>query len=425
MDNKNEEKKPQIDNGGYYNRQKSNNNDDKRPNVVKKSNPPLRNSDRRSKFDSKSNSDQRQNRSQKDNSTQKPNSDQRQKPVKKFNHEQRFKVNQVSNQDTKKKYDKKGINKKYNNVLFSIVIPLYNEEDSLPELSLQLNSELKNIPNLNNNYEIIFVDDGSTDNSFDVLKKIKQRNPNVKAIRFRRNYGKSAALSVGFEMARGMVVGTMDADLQDDPGEFKAMINKLNKGFDVVSGWKKKRYDPITKTMPSRLFNIVTSFVSGIKLHDFNCGIKVYRKDVVKSLQVYGEMHRYLPALANWDGFKVTELPVKHHPRRYGKSKFGFSRLIKGYLDLLTFVFTTRYLKRPLHFFGTIGSVVALSGFALDLYLSIEWFFGKTYLTNRPSVLLGLALIFVGVQFISIGLIGELIAKNFLDKKNYHIKERI
>ena len=217
----------------------------------------------------------------------------------------------------------------------------------------------------------------------------------------------------------------MDADLQDDPAEFKSMINKLNQGYDMVSGWKKKRYDPITKTIPSRLFNFVTSIVSGVKLHDFNCGIKVYKRDVVKSLQVYGEMHRYLPALAHWDGFKVAEVPVKHHPRRYGKSKFGFSRLVKGYLDLLTFVFTTRYLKRPLHFFGTIGSVFALSGFALDIYLSIEWFLGKTYLTNRPSVLLGLALIFVGVQLISLGLIGELIAKNSLNKKNYHIKERL
>lgn len=370
MDNNNEDKRNRMNNGGYYNKQKSN----------------------------KQNEQQR-------------GKHQEQKPKQ----EQKY--------QSKPKDMNKGQKKK--ETLFSIIIPLYNEEDSLPELSLQLESELKKLQNLNNNYEIIFVDDGSTDNSFNVIKKIKQRNRNIKAVRFRRNYGKSAALSVGFDLARGKVIATMDADLQDDPAEFKSMINKLNQGYDMVSGWKKKRYDPITKTVPSRLFNFVTSLVSGVKLHDFNCGIKVYKREVVKSLQVYGEMHRYLPALAHWDGFKVTEVPVKHHPRRYGKSKFGFSRLIKGYLDLLTFVFTTRYLKRPLHFFGTIGSIFALSGFALDLYLSIEWFMGKTYLTNRPSVLLGLALIFVGVQLISIGLIGELIAKNSLNKKNYHIKERI
>jgi len=295
----------------------------------------------------------------------------------------------------------------------------------LPELTLMLESEIKNISLAKNNYEIIFVDDGSTDKSFDVIKSLRARNNRIKAVRFRRNYGKSAALSVGFEKARGQFVATLDADLQDDPAEIAQMIDKLNEGYDLVSGWKKKRHDPFTKIIPSKFFNLVTSCVSGIKLHDFNCGLKVYRNEVVKYLQVYGEMHRYLPALAKWGGFRVTETPVTHHPRRYGKSKFGLSRLIKGYLDLLTVWFTNRYLKRPLHFFGSIGSLFVLSGFGIDLYLTIQWFIGETYLTNRPLAIFGVALIIVGVQLISMGLLGEMIAKNSLEKQNYNIKERI
>ncbi len=311
------------------------------------------------------------------------------------------------------------------NIFLSVVIPLYNEEDSLPELILQIESEVKNIPQARNSYEVIFIDDGSKDKSFEVLRTIRKRNQNVRAVRFRRNYGKSAALAVGFEKARGQFVATMDADLQDDPAEFGKMFEKINEGYDLVSGWKKKRHDPITKVIPSRFFNFVTSCVSGLKLHDFNCGIKLYRKDVVKYLQVYGEMHRYLPALAKWGGFKVTEVPVQHHPRRYGKSKFGYSRFIKGFLDLLTVWFTNRYLKRPLHFFGTLGTVIGLTGFGIDLYLSIEWFLGNTYLTNRPLALFGVALIIVGVQLISMGLLGEMVAKNTLEQQNYNIQERI
>jgi glycosyltransferase involved in cell wall biosynthesis len=312
-----------------------------------------------------------------------------------------------------------------NNLYLSVVIPLFNEEDSLPELILLLEDEIKQIPQARNSYEILLIDDGSTDNSFEVIKSLKQRNHFIRAYRFRRNYGKSAALAVGFEKAKGRFVATMDADLQDDPAEFKQMLSKLNEGYDLVSGWKKKRHDPITKTIPSKFFNFVTSKVSGLKLHDFNCGLKMYRQDVVKYLQVYGEMHRYLPALAKWGGFKVTEVPVNHHPRRYGKSKFGFSRFIKGFLDLLTVWFTNRYLKRPLHFFGTLGTILALIGFGLDLFLTIEWFLGKTYLTNRPLALFGVALIIVGVQLISMGLLGEMVAKNSLEKQNYNIKERI
>ena len=310
-------------------------------------------------------------------------------------------------------------------IVLSVVVPLLNEEESLPELALQLETEIKKIPNIGDRYEVIFVDDGSTDDSFEVIKSIRRRNPRFRAIRFRRNYGKSAALSVGFASARGLLVATMDADLQDDPSELGSMIAKIKEGYDLVSGWKKKRYDPITKTIPSKFFNFVTSIASGVKLHDFNCGIKVYRSEVVKSLHIYGEMHRYIPALASRLGFKVGEVPVQHHRRRYGTTKFGASRFIKGFLDLLTFIFTTRYLKRPLHFFGTLGSLLALSGIGLDIYLTVEWIMGKTYLSNRPLALFGVALIIVGVQLVSMGLLGEMLAKNSLQNEFYSIKERL
>jgi glycosyltransferase involved in cell wall biosynthesis len=274
-------------------------------------------------------------------------------------------------------------------------------------------------------YEIVFIDDGSTDNSFEIIKQLKQRNTRIRAFKFRRNYGKSAALSLGFAQARGEMIVTLDADLQDDPSEIKKLLDKIKEGYDLVTGWKKKRYDPITKVIPSRFFNWVTSKVSGIRLHDFNCGIKAYKREVAKSLQLYGEIYRYIPALANWDGYKVTEIPVKHHPRKFGKSKFGSTRFIKGYLDLITVLFTTRYLKRPMHFFGTIGTIFASSGFIIDLYLLIEWFMGLTALSNRPLALFGIALIIVGVQLFSIGLVGEMIVKNFYEKATYSIKERL
>ncbi len=315
--------------------------------------------------------------------------------------------------------------KNINGLFLSIVIPLYNEEESLAELVMKIEDEVRKIPQAANSYEIIFIDDGSTDNSWQIIKNIKKRNNRIKGIKFRRNYGKSAALAVGFERAKGRYVATMDADLQDDPSELSKMFDKLNEGYDLVSGWKKKRYDPITKTIPSKFFNYVTSRVSGLKLHDFNCGLKLYRREVVKYLEVYGEMHRYLPALAKWGGFKVTEVPVVHHARRYGKSKFGFSRFVKGFLDLLTVWFTNRYLKRPLHFFGTIGTLFVLAGLVIDGYLTVEWFLGNTYLTNRPLALFGVALIIVGVQLISMGLLGEMIAKNNLENLNYNVEESI
>lgn len=311
----------------------------------------------------------------------------------------------------------------YNNVMISVVVPLLNEEESLPELSLILEDELKSIAG--KNWEVLFVDDGSTDNSYNVIKEINKRNNNFRAIRFRRNYGKSAALAVGFEKAKGRYIATMDADLQDDPCELKNMLEKMNEGYDLVSGWKKKRHDPISKTIPSKLFNYTTSLVSGIKLHDFNCGLKLYKREVAKSLEVYGEMHRYLPALAYWNGFKIAEIPVQHHPRRYGKTKFGMARFINGFLDLITIMFTNRYVKRPMHFFGSVGTILALAGLIINAYLTFEWVMGNTYLSNRPLALLGIALIIVGVQFFSIGLLGELLVKNNLSNKNYVIKERL
>jgi glycosyltransferase involved in cell wall biosynthesis len=313
---------------------------------------------------------------------------------------------------------------KQEDILVSVVIPLLNEEESLPELSLALERELEKIAD--KRYEVIFIDDGSTDDSYNTIKRINERNRRFRAIRFRRNYGKSAALSVGFEAARGKVVITMDADLQDDPAELPSLIAKLKEGYDLVSGWKKVRHDPVlSKNIPSKLFNYATSKVSGVRLHDFNCGLKAYRKEVVKSLQVYGEMHRYLPALAHWDGFKVTEIPVLHHPRKYGKTKFGMSRFVKGFLDWMTIIFTTRFMKRPLHFFGGIGLVLLLIGLTIDVSLAIEWFRGSTSLSNRPLTLFGVALIIVGVQSFSMGLIGEMLVKNNIEKIKYSIKEKL
>lgn len=305
----------------------------------------------------------------------------------------------------------------------SLVIPLLNEEESLRELAARLLAVLE--PMTQGRYEILFIDDGSTDASFTVLSELHRQNHRIKVVRFRRNYGKSAGLAVGFAKARGKYVITMDADLQDDPAEIPALLAKLNEGYDLVSGWKRKRHDPLEKRLPSKLFNAITSWASGIKLHDFNCGLKAYRREVVKALNVYGEMHRYLPALAHRLGFRVTEIPVQHHPRKHGVSKFGASRYIKGFLDLMTVMFTTRYVKRPLHLFGTLGTISVLLGFGINFYLTVEWFLGETFLSNRPMTLLGMLLIIVGVQFFSVGLLGELIVKGASRPDEYLISEEL
>lgn len=277
---------------------------------------------------------------------------------------------------------------------------------------------------MNVRYELLFIDDGSTDRSFQVIRDLRRMDRHVRGYRFRRNYGKSAALSVGFEKATGTIVITMDADLQDDPSEIPSLKRKLEEGYDLVSGWKKVRHDPISKTIPSKFFNFVTSVMTGVKLHDFNCGLKAYRRDVVKAVKVYGELHRYVPALAHWEGFKVTETVVNHRPRRYGKTKFGLGRFWRGFLDLLTVVFTTRYFRRPLHFFGMIGLLILLAGGVIDTWLIVEKFMGAS-LSNRPLFLLGTMLIIVGVQFFSIGLLGELIYKSRPHEEEYSIREVI
>lgn len=230
----------------------------------------------------------------------------------------------------------------------SVIIPLLNEEESLTELTDRINAA---ITGMSRSFEIIYIDDGSSDRSFEVIKQLRSKHGFIKAIQFRKNYGKSAALAEGFKIASGRYVITMDADLQDDPAEIPNLIAKIEEGYDLVSGWKKRRFDPISKTIPSRFFNFVTRVMTGIKLHDFNCGLKAYRREVVRDVSVYGELHRYIPALSKWEGYqRITEIAVQHHPRKYGYSKFGISRFVKGFLDLVTVVFLTRYTKRPLHF---------------------------------------------------------------------------
>ncbi|MER3523952.1 MAG: glycosyltransferase [Ignavibacteria bacterium] len=304
----------------------------------------------------------------------------------------------------------------------SVVIPLYNEEESLKELHQQLRSTLER---MRVRYELLFVDDGSTDRSFNVLRDVKRFDGRVKIIRFRRNYGKSAALAVGFEKAQGAYVITMDADLQDDPAEIPSLIKKLEEGYDLVSGWKKVRRDPITKTIPSRFFNFVTSLLTGIKIHDFNCGLKAYRNEVVKTIQPYGELHRYLPVLAHNAGFRIGEIVVQHRPRKYGKTKFGIGRFWKGFLDLLTVLFTTRYFRRPLHLFGFWGMFFVFVGVLIDGWLAVEWALGRTALSNRPLFLGGIVLIIVGIQFVSIGLLGEMISKSKRSTDEYTIRDYI
>ncbi len=308
------------------------------------------------------------------------------------------------------------------NKIISVIVPLYNEEESVVELSIVLKKVLERI---RSNYEVIFVDDGSTDSSFLKIREINHLNNRFKCVKFRRNYGKSAALSAGFQTASGDYVITMDADLQDDPEEIPALISKLNDGYDLVSGWKKIRHDPFVKKFSSRLFNFVTSKLVGLRLHDYNCGLKAYRKDVVKNIKVYGEMHRYIPAIAYLSGYRVAEIPVTHHPRKFGKTKFGSSRFLNGLLDLMTVLFTTKYIKRPLHLFGLAGMLSFAGGFGILAYLTILKFFDSVPISNRPLFLVGILLAIVGVQFISLGLIAEMITKNSAENDNFIIEKTL
>lgn len=319
----------------------------------------------------------------------------------------------------KPRYNKTEQKEKVGFKKLSIVVPLYNEEESLIPLANEIK---KVIGSLNILSEIIFVDDGSTDNSLNILKEICSKDKRFKFCSFRKNYGKSAALQVGFKHASGDIIVTMDADLQDDPSEIPNLINKLNEEYDLVSGWKKHRKDPFIKRTSSKFFNFVTRIITGIKIHDFNCGLKAYKKEVVNNIKVYGELHRYMPVLADWQGFKISEIIVKHHPRRYGKTKFGISRFFKGFIDLITVIFTTRYIKRPMHLFGFFGALAFLAGIIVNGYLTFLWFRGD-YLSNRPMLFLGILLVIVGVQFFSVGLLGEMMVNNFMNEKEYEIKE--
>ena len=308
----------------------------------------------------------------------------------------------------------------------SIVIPLFNEEESLPELCAWIEKVM-----LANNYtyEVIMIDDGSTDESWLVIEKLRAANNNLKGIKFQRNYGKSAALNEGFKAAQGDVIITMDADMQDSPDEIPELRKMvIEDGFDIVSGWKKKRYDnTLTKNIPSKLFNAAARKSSGIKLHDFNCGLKAYRKKVIKCIEVYGEMHRYIPVLAKWAGFrKIGEKVVEHRARQYGVTKFGWERFVNGFLDLFSIMFVGKFGKRPMHFFGLWGSIVFLIGLCIWIYLGIAKFaFSQYNMTDRPIFYVGIISLVIGVQLFLAGFLGELIARNSAERNSYLIEEKV
>lgn len=307
----------------------------------------------------------------------------------------------------------------------SIVIPLFNEEESLGELEAWIKQVVEKE---GYSYEILMIDDGSSDRSWQVIQQLASNNPHVKGIKFRRNYGKSAALNTGFEAAHGNVVITMDADLQDSPDEIPALYQMiLQDGYDLVSGWKQKRYDPISKTIPSKFFNWITQQVSGIRLHDFNCGLKAYRKEVVKSIEVYGEMHRYIPLLAKWAGFKkIGEKVVQHRARKYGVTKFGLERFLNGFLDLMALVFLGRFGKKPMHFFGTFGLLSFFIGFVILIYLSVVKLMYSQYgIADRPLFYLGILAVIIGTQLFVTGFLAELITRSASDRNQYLIEEKI
>lgn len=307
----------------------------------------------------------------------------------------------------------------------SLVIPLYNEEESLPELEAWIRRVVEEI---GYSYEIILVDDGSKDKSWQIIEALASQNPNVRGIKFRRNYGKSAALNVGFQAAMGDVVITLDADLQDSPDEIPPLYKMIKEdGFDLISGWKKKRYDPISKTIPSKFFNYITRRISKIELHDFNCGLKAYKGDVVKSIEVYGEMHRYIPLLAKWAGFsKIGEKVVEHRARKYGVTKFGLERFINGFLDLMSITFVGRFGKRPMHFFGTFGILFSMLGFIILVYLSIAKLIYLEYgIADRPLFYFGILALIMGTQLFVGGFVAELVSRNAPDRSNYLVEKHI
>lgn len=306
----------------------------------------------------------------------------------------------------------------------SVVIPVLNEKDSLNILYDKLLSVLTGITD---RFEIIFIDDGSTDGSSDILEALYERDNRVRVVQFRRNLGKSVALSVGFEESRGDIVVTMDADLQDEPEEIPRFLEAVAQGYDLVSGWKYPRLDPLSKTLPSLVFNRTVQLMTGLCLHDLNCGFKAYRHDVVNELRIYGELHRYIPVLAHWRGFKVTEIQVRHHPRQFGRSKYGLERFLRGFLDLMTVLFLNRYNRRPLHLFGWLGLSTFLAGFAIVAYLSVLWLEGVRPIGTRPLLSFGVLFLFMGVQFVSFGLLAEMVLQSMVlvTREDYPIKRKL
>ena len=315
-------------------------------------------------------------------------------------------------------------------MLVSIVIPLFNEHESLPELTRWIDEVMQKN---NFDYEVVYVDDGSTDGSWEVIEGLKKQFPQIRALRFRRNYGKSAGLNRGFDAAKGDIIITMDADLQDSPEEIPELVRMITEdGFDLVSGWKKKRYDPITKTIPTKLYNWAARSMSGIKLHDFNCGLKAYKQDVIKSVEVYGEMHRYIPVIAKWAGFtKIGEKVVQHQERKFGVTKFGLERFINGPLDLLVITFMSRFGKRPMHFFGVFGTLMFLLGGAVSEWLILEKVIGIANetkvreVTDQPLFYLAILAMIIGTQLFTAGFLAEMISRSSHDRNNYHIAEII
>ena len=305
--------------------------------------------------------------------------------------------------------------------MISIVIPVFNEHESITDLYLEICETIS----LYNDWEIIFIDDGSSDGSAEIIIDIASKDSKVKLIRFFRNFGKSAALSEGFKYAKGDVIITMDADLQDDPKEIPNLVNKIGEGFDLVSGWKKTRHDPWTKTFPSKIFNFITKLLTGVKIHDFNCGLKAYRSAVIKSIEIFGGRHRYIPALAGQNNFSVSEIIVNHRPRKFGVTKYGGSRLFHGFFDLLTILFLNKYTQHPLHFFGMIGLTTFTVGSLTELVvLYYKFWIGDPFAKHIALLLLGVIFLFIGIQFFSIGLLGEMMAR-YSQRKEDRVKEII
>jgi glycosyltransferase involved in cell wall biosynthesis len=315
-------------------------------------------------------------------------------------------------------------------IQISVIIPVFNEQDSLSELHNWISRVLEEH---GFSYEIIFINDGSTDNSWAAISHLSKINPAVKAVSFTRNYGKSAALDVGFSKSSGQVVITMDGDLQDSPDEIPSLYSMIvDQGFDIVSGWKRIRKDPLTKTIPSRFFNFVTRIISGIKLHDFNCGLKAYSSKVIKSIHIYGEMHRYIPLIAKWNGFiKIGEKEVEHRPRKYGETKFGLERFLNGFLDLISVSFVNRYRKKPMHFFGTLGTLSFLSGLVITLWLIFEKVYGSYKgfrvrdVTSQPLFFLALVALLIGVQLFLTGFLAEMMTSNNSRRADYNIDKQL